>query len=101
MKRHGISCAVRAMIRFCEKPGLVHKKAVFRLMQYLLNTKKWGISYGGQGCGLNMGAYTESEFGACLHTRRLVSGAVVMLVKGATSWHSRMLEVKASGTSEA
>ena len=48
-----------------------------------------------------MEAYTESDFGACLDTRRSVSGAVVMLAKGAVSWHSRMQEVTASGTSEA
>ena len=48
-----------------------------------------------------MEAYTDSDFGACLDTRRLVSGAVLMLAKGAISWHSRMQEAKASGTSEA
>ena len=47
-----------------------------------------------------MEAYTYSDFGACLNTRRSVSGAVLMLVKGAISWDSRMQEVTASGTSE-
>ena len=48
-----------------------------------------------------MEAYTDSDFEACLDTRRSVSGAVLMLAKGAISWHSRMQEVTASGTSEA
>ena len=48
-----------------------------------------------------MEAYTDSDFGACLYTRRSVSGAVLMLTKGAISWYSRMQEVTASGTSEA
>ena len=48
-----------------------------------------------------MEAYTDSDFGACLDTRRSVSGAVLMLAKGAISWHSRMQEVTTSGTSEA
>ena len=47
-----------------------------------------------------MEAYTNSDFGACLDTRRSVSGAVLMLAKGAISWRSRMQEVTASGTSE-
>ena len=51
--------------------------------------------------GLYMEAYTDSDFGACLDTRRSVSGAVLMLAKGAISWHSRMQEVTAAGTSEA
>ena len=47
-----------------------------------------------------MEEYTDSGFGACLNTKRSVSGAVLMLAKGAISWHSRMQEVTASGTSE-
>ena len=100
MTRPDIACAVRAVARFCENPG-PHKKAVTKILQYLLHTKEWGVAYGGQGCGLCMEAYTDSDFGACLDTRQSVSGAVLMLAKGAVSWHSRMQEVTASGTSEA
>ncbi|CAN0164397.1 unnamed protein product, partial [Ascophyllum nodosum] len=45
--------------------------------------------------------YTDSDFEACLDTRRSVSGAVVMLAKGVVSWHKRMQVVTASGTPEA
>ena len=100
MTRPDIACAVRAVARFFENPGPAHKKSVMKILQYLLHTKEWGITYGGQGCGLCMEAYTDSDFGACLNTRRSVSGAVLMLVKEAISWHSRMQEVTASGTSE-
>ena len=101
MTRPDIACAVRAMARFCENPGPAHKKAVMKISQYLLHTKEWGITYGGHNCGLCMEAYTDSDFGACLDTRRSVSGAVLMLAKGAISCHSRMQEATASGTSEA
>ena len=101
MTRPDIACAVRAVARFFENPGPAHKKAVMKTLQYLLHTKEWGITYGGQGCALCMDAYTNSDFGACLNTRRSVSGAVSMLAKGAISWPSRMQEVTASGTSEA
>ena len=100
MTRPDIAYAVRAVARFCENPVPAHKKAVMKILQYLL-TKEWGITYGGQGCGLCMEAYTDSDFGACLDTRRSVSGVVLMLAKGAISWHSRMQELTASGTSEA
>ena len=100
MTRPDIACAVRAVARFCENLGPAHKKAVIKILQYLLHTKEWGITYGGQGCRLCMEAYTDSDFGACLDTRRHVSGAVLMLVKGAISWHSRMQEVTESDTSE-
>ena len=98
MTRLDIACAARTVARFCENPGPAHKKAVMKIMQYLLHTKEWGITYGRQGCGH---ADTDSNFGACLDTRRSVPGAVLILAKGAISWHSRMQEVTASGTSEA
>ena len=101
MTRPDIACAVRAVARFCKNPGPAHKKAVMKILQYLLHTKERGITYGGQGCGLCLEAYTDSDFGACLDTRRLVSGAVLMLAKGAISWHSRMQDVTGSCTSEA
>ncbi|CAN0403971.1 unnamed protein product, partial [Ascophyllum nodosum] len=101
MTRPDVACAVRAVARFCENPGPAHKKAGMKILQYLLHTKEWGITYGEQGCGLCIEAYTDSDFGACLDTRRSVSGAVLMLATGAISWHSRMQEVTASGTSEA
>ena len=101
MTRLDIACAVRTVARFCESPGPAHKKAVVKILPYHLHTKKWGIAYDGQGYGLCMEAYTDSDFGACLDSRRSVSGAVLMLAKGVISWHSKMQEMTASGTSEA
>ena len=101
MTRPDIACVLRAVARFCETPGPAHKKAVMKISQYLLHTKEWGITYGGQGCGLCTKAYTDSDFGACLNTRRSVPSAVLMLGKGAISWHSRIQELTPSGTSEA
>ena len=101
MTRQDIACAVRAVARFCENPGPAHKKAVMKILRYLLHAKEWGTTYGGQGCGLCMEAYTDSDFGACLDTRQSVLGAVLMLAKRAIRWHSRMQEVTASDTSEA
>ena len=39
MTRPNIACAVRAVARFCETPGPAHKKAVMKILQYLLHTK--------------------------------------------------------------
>ena len=52
MTRPDIECAVRAVARFCENPGPAHKKAAMKILQYLLHTKEWAITHGGQGCGL-------------------------------------------------
>ena len=47
------------------------------------------------------GGIQDSGFEAYLDTRLSASGAVVMLVKEAVCWHSRMQEVTTSGTSQA
>ncbi|CAN0391894.1 unnamed protein product [Ascophyllum nodosum] len=39
MTRPDIACAIRAVARFCENPGPAHKKAVMKILQYLLHTK--------------------------------------------------------------
>ena len=83
--RPDIACAVRDVARFCENPGLAHRKAVLKGMQYLLHTKKWGITSGEQSCRLSIMVCTDSEFGACMNTRRLVSVAVKILAKGSVS----------------
>ena len=74
---------------------------MLKVRQYLLQTKEWGNTYGGLGCGLDTEACTDSDVGAYLDTKHTVSGAVVMLTKGVVSWHSRLQTVTASGTSEA
>ena len=88
------------MARFCINPGLAHKIAVLKAMQYLPQTKELRIAYDGQGSGLNLEAYTDTDSGTCLDTRRSVSGTVVMLEKRALKLHSRMQAMTASGTSE-
>ena len=43
----------------------------------------------------------DLDIGDFLNTRHSVLGAVVMLTKGAVSWHSRIQDATTSGTSEA
>ena len=40
MTRLNIASVVRAVARFCETPGLAHKKAEWKVKQYLFHTKE-------------------------------------------------------------
>ena len=40
MTRPDIACAVCAVARFCKNSGPAHKKAVMKILQYLLHTKE-------------------------------------------------------------
>ena len=66
MTRPDIVCAVRAVARFGKNPEPPHKKTVMK-MQYLLHTKEWGITYGGQGCGLLHGSIHGLGFRSAAH----------------------------------
>ena len=61
-----ITCVVRLVIRFCENPRLAQKKSVLNVMQYMIQRKEYGITYGGityggQGSRLNMEAYMDVD----------------------------------------
>ena len=57
------------------------------------------MTFGEQGCGLSMEAFTTRIF-SCLGNRRLASGAVITLAKGVDQLALGMQAVTASGASE-
>ena len=79
----------------------MQKKAVLKVVEYLLHMKEWRITHDGQGCKLNLEAYADSNFRGYLDTRRSMSGAVMILAKEAVSWHSGVQIATASCSSEA
>lgn len=74
-----IACAVYEVVRFCESTRPAHKKAVVKIMEHLLHTKETRTV----DCEVGLEVCTDSDFVACLDTRRPASGTVVMLAKGA------------------
>lgn len=100
IKRPDIANIVRSTAKFWENPGVVHKKAVEKILPFVLRTANLGITYGGKDSGIEMLAYADSDHATCPDTRRSVSRGAVLLAGGAISWHSRTQEITASTSSE-
>lgn len=98
MTRHNIANAVHSTAQVCVIPGVAHKKALEKIVQYVLRTAILGITYGGNDRGIEMLTYTDSDCATCPNTRRSVSSGAVLLWGGAICWHSRTQEVTASAT---
>lgn len=102
MTQPDISSAVRTMGNFCENPGMMHWKAVVKILQYVRGTQVIGITYGEDGNGgIEMRACADSDHTTCPGIRHSVSWGAVHLGGGAINGFPRTQEITAAGTSEA
>ena len=100
MTRPDIACAVRAVARFCENPGPVHKKAVVKILKYLLHTKEWGLRTVDRAVD-SAWKQTRTRISEPAWIRDDQFRVLLMLANEANSWHSKMQEVTVSSTSDA
>ena len=98
--RPDIGYAVNQLASHSNDPRREHVEAVKQLGRYLEDTAELGIRYdGGHGKGVDV--YCDADFADCVDTRRSISGFVVMMYGGATSWTCRKQVSVALSTMEA
>ena len=115
--RPDIAAATGILARHGATPGEKHVKAVKRLIQYVYNTRKYGIKYSrgaekdtpklyGQGRhpldnGKNhMTVFADSDYGADF-SRRSTQGCVVMMNGGPVAWSAVLGKTICCSTAEA
>ena len=96
--RPDIAFAVSTLSQFLENPGEIHWEAVKRVFRYLLGTKNWRLTFGGEQHPLI--GYTDAD-GASQPHRRAISGHAFLIDGGAVSWGSRKQELVTLSTAEA
>lgn len=100
--RFDIAFGVNVLSRFLENPGYEHWKAALRILQYLKDTCKQGITYGQEGKKMfDLIAYGDADFAGDEDERRSTTGYVVTLFGGPVSWASRRQKLVALSTAEA
>ena len=88
--RPDISRTVHTVAKFCENPGMVHRTAVVKTLQYMRRTPEREITYDGDGNGRTvMRAFVDSDHATCLDTGQSTSGGAKLLSGGAISRISR------------
>ena len=96
--RPDIAFVTSTVAQFSENPGWTHWDAVQRIFQYLLETKKLELIYGGEKRGLV--GYVDAD-GASQEHRQAITGYVFLVDGGAISWSSKKQELVMLSTTEA
>ncbi|GLB39961.1 putative reverse transcriptase (RNA-dependent DNA polymerase) [Lyophyllum shimeji] len=100
--RPDLSYAVASLSRFSTNPGKPHWQALMHVLQYIKATLHYKLRYGGTGhTSFTPQGYVDSDYAACIDTRRSISGHVFLQAGGPTAWGSKYQPTVATSTTEA
>ncbi|XP_057975461.1 uncharacterized mitochondrial protein AtMg00810-like [Malania oleifera] len=86
--RPDIAFSVQALSQFMANPSTLHLRAAERVLRYIKSTPGQGI-FMSANSSLHLKAYSDSNWGGCLDTRRSVTGFTVSLGDSLISWKSK------------
>lgn len=98
--RPDIAYAVLQLCKFLDSYGRVHWEAAKRVVRYLKGTRTFSLVLGGDHTA-RLIAYTDSDLGSCVDSRRSVSGYCCSLGSGFITWSARQQKTIALSTCEA
>ncbi|KAE8700094.1 vinorine synthase-like [Hibiscus syriacus] len=98
--RPDITFAVHYLSQFMQQPKESHLRSVLRIVRYIKKSHGQGILMdSNSSCELN--AYCDSDWAACLISRRSISGFCIKLGNSLVSWKSKKQNVIARSSAEA
>lgn len=83
-----------------KNPTEAHNQALHHTLNYIATTDGQGIILKGSD-QLRLHAYSDSDWGACMDTRRSVTGYLVLLGDSPVSWKSKKQQTVSKSSSEA
>jgi hypothetical protein len=89
--RPDIAYSVHYLSQYMHSPTVGHLRIALRLLRYLKSSPRKGIMFS-KGENLELSAYSDSDLGKCLETRKSVTGFCVFLVKNMISWKTKKYE---------
>ena len=102
--RPDIAYTIRKLAQFNSNPGRRHWQAVKHVFRYLKGTMDLKLTYRADedsNTSHLFTTYSDSDHGACLDTRKSISGYVVKIGTGAVSWSSKKQTTVALSSTEA
>ena len=101
--RPDIAFAVNKLAQFTHDPHPIHWTAVKRVFRYLKYTRTKALTYGGEDDILNtdFNTFCDADWASDATDRKSISGYVVTMAGGATSWSSKKQATVALSTAEA
>nr|XP_016460895.1 PREDICTED: uncharacterized mitochondrial protein AtMg00810-like [Nicotiana tabacum] len=97
--RLDIAYGVQHLSQFMQKPREPHLKAAFHLLRYLKNDPTLGIFMSKDG-DHTVRAYCDSDWAACLDSRRSISGYLALLGNSPIRWKSKKQETISLSSAE-
>ncbi|KAK1408324.1 hypothetical protein QVD17_39996 [Tagetes erecta] len=98
--RPDISYAVQYLSQFMHKPTQAHLQLAMRVLRYLKGSPGKGLVFS-QSESFQLSAYSDSDWGKCLETRRSVTGFCIMLGSCLVSWKSKKQSTVSRSSAEA
>lgn len=98
--RPEISYAVGKLSKFMDKPTDIHMLAALRVLKFIKNHPGQGLFFKADS-PLCLKGYCDSDWGACLDTRRSTTGFCFFLGSSLVSWKSKKQSVVSRSSSEA
>jgi hypothetical protein len=99
--RPDIANAVGILSRFMNNPGKIHWKAAQHVLKYLKQTKSCGLRFSSNGASVNLEAWSDSDWGSDIDTRRSTNGYITKINGNSISWNSKIQKTPALSTAEA
>lgn len=98
--RPDLAFTVQTLSQFMQNPTDAHYQALTHTLNYLASTIDHGILLKASD-QLRLQAYSDSDWGACLDTRRSVSGYLLLFGNSPISWKSKKQSTVSKSSSEA
>ncbi|CAH9089473.1 unnamed protein product [Cuscuta europaea] len=86
--RPDIAYSVQTLSQFLSSPTNIHMAAAHRVLRYLKSSPGKGLIYSSNS-SFNIQAYTDSDWGSCVDTRKSISGYCFYLGDSLISWKSK------------
>ncbi|XP_049375691.1 uncharacterized mitochondrial protein AtMg00240-like [Solanum verrucosum] len=100
MTRPNIAFSVQVLSQFMHCPKQSHMNAALRVVRYIKEAPGLGLLMPAEDT-TKLTAYCDSDWGACMETRRSVTGFLVKFGEGLISWKSKKQEIVLRSSAEA
>ena len=98
--RPDIAFAIQQLSQFISAPTDLHQKAAIRVLHYIKNSPGQGL-YFPANSDLKLRAFSDSDWGGCLDTRRSITGFCIFLGNSLISWKSKKQTTISRSSTEA
>jgi transposase InsO family protein len=99
--RSDIAYAVTKLSQYSSDPSTIHEQALKRVLRYIRGTSNYCLEYKASNGSNILQAFTDSDWGGDVDSRRSMSGYVFLFGGGAVNWSSKTQATVALSSVEA